>query len=75
MALVDAEDELLRVLTFEIQISGVNESWARKATAELLAEVGSQDSRFLHLVESGSSPFPARLDLLPKNIVIFVRKI
>jgi hypothetical protein len=43
---MSAEDELLRIFPFELQLVGGSESRARKTTAELLAEVGSQDSRF-----------------------------
>ena len=46
MAVMGAEDQFLRIFPFELQFAGVSEPWARKTTAELFTEVGSQDSRF-----------------------------
>jgi hypothetical protein len=43
---MDAKDQFLRIFPSELQFAGVSEAWARKTTAELFTEVGSQDSRF-----------------------------
>ena len=42
---MSAEDQFLRIFPFEVQFAGMSEAWARKTSAELFAEVGSQDSR------------------------------
>jgi hypothetical protein len=40
MAIMDAEDQLLRIFSFQLQLAGVSESWTPSAIAELFSEVG-----------------------------------
>ena len=57
MAVMGAENQLLRIFPFELQFAGVSEAWARKTTAGRPPCRGRQSRHaVLYLAESGSTP-------------------
>ena len=62
VALVDAEDPLIRVFALQLQLAGEGKAGAQSTTAEPLAEIGGQDSWFF--TRWKVNPFHARLDAI-----------